>query len=204
VFILLTCTIDLPEFDSTELSSGRLLRTLKGHESWVNAVAISADNQLIISGSQDKTVRVWELHLTSNSKLITEVLKIIHSPVDGSGRVQTRTLSRRLKISASEVVARICDLLLDNNEQLLGLIHQPGNLTTGENDLFFMSNIVSQTSSTRISFFCQLDEAKHPATDGAYQCVVCDRYVCEDCYQQSTTVGVVNCPFCNSKLEKRQ
>jgi len=43
---------------------GTLLRTLEGHTSSVNAVALSADGQTIISGSDDKTVRVWSVEGT--------------------------------------------------------------------------------------------------------------------------------------------
>jgi WD40 repeat protein len=44
-----------------ELSSGRELRTLSGHSSSVNAVAVTADGQRAISASEDQTLKVWEL-----------------------------------------------------------------------------------------------------------------------------------------------
>jgi len=34
---------------------------LLGHEDWVNAVAISADNQWVLTGSGDGTARLWDL-----------------------------------------------------------------------------------------------------------------------------------------------
>ena len=34
-------------------------RTLAGHSSAVNSVAVSADGQLIVSGSWDRTVKLW-------------------------------------------------------------------------------------------------------------------------------------------------
>lgn len=36
-------------------------RTLNAHQSWVRAIAISSDNRYIVSGSKDKTVKIWHL-----------------------------------------------------------------------------------------------------------------------------------------------
>jgi WD40 repeat protein len=38
---------------------GGLARTLQGHTQDVNAVALSADGQVLVSASSDGTVRVW-------------------------------------------------------------------------------------------------------------------------------------------------
>lgn len=40
---------------------GKLLRTLKGHDNWVFAVAIDPRDRIIASASHDRTVRIWEL-----------------------------------------------------------------------------------------------------------------------------------------------
>src|SRR6185436_6461468 len=42
-------------------SSDALIATLAGHTDRVNAVAISADGRLAISGSNDRTLRLWDL-----------------------------------------------------------------------------------------------------------------------------------------------
>jgi WD40 repeat protein len=39
---------------------GQLLRTLEGHNDWVRAVAITPDGRLVVSGSGDETLRIWD------------------------------------------------------------------------------------------------------------------------------------------------
>ena len=40
---------------------GQVLKVLEGHTDSVSSVAISTDGAKIVSGSNDKTVRVWSL-----------------------------------------------------------------------------------------------------------------------------------------------
>jgi hypothetical protein len=40
---------------------GPLIRTLQGHTSWVNAVAVTPDGRRAVSGSRDNTLKVWDL-----------------------------------------------------------------------------------------------------------------------------------------------
>ena len=38
---------------------------LKGHENYVNSVAFSSDGSKIVSGSKDKTIRIWDVQFGS-------------------------------------------------------------------------------------------------------------------------------------------
>src|SRR5947209_850007 len=50
-----------PVIDLWDVPSGRLLRHLKGHTNFVNALAFSADGHTLASGSYDGTVRLWDV-----------------------------------------------------------------------------------------------------------------------------------------------
>jgi WD40 repeat protein len=43
------------------LNTGQLLTTLTGHSNSVNSFAITPDGQTLVSGSQDRTIKVWRL-----------------------------------------------------------------------------------------------------------------------------------------------
>jgi WD40 repeat protein len=44
-----------------DVASGRLLRTLTGHEWKITCVAVSADSRIALTGSHDRTARLWDL-----------------------------------------------------------------------------------------------------------------------------------------------
>ena len=50
------CTVTILSADT-----GATLRTLRGHTDWVNSVLFSQDGTKVLSGSWDKTVRVWRI-----------------------------------------------------------------------------------------------------------------------------------------------
>jgi WD40 repeat protein len=43
-----------------DVESGELLKTLEGHNHWVECVAYSADGKLLASGGRDVTVKIWD------------------------------------------------------------------------------------------------------------------------------------------------
>jgi WD40 repeat protein len=55
---------------SLEKGGGARYRTLVGHTSAVNSLAISANSKLIFSASSDRTVRVWDINLGSETAIL--------------------------------------------------------------------------------------------------------------------------------------
>ncbi|WP_083888181.1 WD40 repeat domain-containing protein [Nocardia asiatica] len=54
-----------------DLSTGRLRRTLTGHDGWINSVAFTTDGQLLATGSADTTVRLWNPHSGQHLRTLT-------------------------------------------------------------------------------------------------------------------------------------
>jgi WD40 repeat protein len=43
-----------------DVQTGECLRTLHGHENWIQAIAFSPDGTCIASGSNDQTIQLWD------------------------------------------------------------------------------------------------------------------------------------------------
>ena len=46
-----------------DMTSGTILAELDGHEDHINSLAFSPDGKLLVSGSRDNTVRIWEIEM---------------------------------------------------------------------------------------------------------------------------------------------
>ncbi len=57
---LAVCYIIKKEIEIWSLSTGQLIRVLKGHSDMVRSLAFSRDGRRLVSSSQDQTIRVWD------------------------------------------------------------------------------------------------------------------------------------------------
>lgn len=55
-------------FQVWELSSGKCLKTLKGHSNYVFCCNFNPQSNLIVSGSFDESVRIWDVRTGNKSQ----------------------------------------------------------------------------------------------------------------------------------------
>jgi len=51
-----------------DLKTGDNIKTLNGHNSWVNAVSVTPDGRCVVSASGDDTLKVWDMEAGNNIK----------------------------------------------------------------------------------------------------------------------------------------
>jgi len=51
------------------VATGQLRHVLWGHDHWLSSIALSADGRTLVSGSLDKTIRVWDLDVDDERDL---------------------------------------------------------------------------------------------------------------------------------------
>jgi len=64
-------TIGEGEEQEKDYKVGKPYKALKGHSHFVSSIAISRDSKYVISGSWDKTLRLWDLTTMSTKQLFT-------------------------------------------------------------------------------------------------------------------------------------
>jgi WD40 repeat protein len=69
-----------------DLESGTLLRTLRGHTGSVRAVALTPDGRAAVSGSDDGTLRLWDLQTSTEIALFTTDSPIWSCAVSADGQ----------------------------------------------------------------------------------------------------------------------
>lgn len=63
-------TIQMNQFNFRGALDGRFERTISGHKLGVSDVAWSSDSRLLVSASDDKTLRIWDANLGKSLKTL--------------------------------------------------------------------------------------------------------------------------------------
>ncbi|KAG0307672.1 hypothetical protein BGZ97_000321 [Linnemannia gamsii] len=69
---VLALSISDGKIDMLDTATWKVVGTLKGHDDYIGSVEFSTDGQRIVSGSADKTVRLWDIVSSENPLLIME------------------------------------------------------------------------------------------------------------------------------------
>ena len=62
-----------------DTNTGKILRTLTGHTSFVKSVAFSSDGKTIVSGSEDKTLKLWDVETGEQIRTIRGHRDVVRS-----------------------------------------------------------------------------------------------------------------------------
>ncbi|MGQ9870424.1 WD40 repeat domain-containing protein [Leptodesmis sp.] len=68
-----------PDFD-------KLKRTLLGHTDTVLSVALTKDGNVLVNGSVDQTVRIWDSTTFKAPLILTGQIWIVHAPIHSIGK----------------------------------------------------------------------------------------------------------------------
>ena len=81
-----------------ETEKGNCLHVLTGHTGWVQAVAITADGRRVVTGSWDKTVRVWDGRTGNQLRIfhVPEIVVEVRVTDDGDSVVATLKSGREM------------------------------------------------------------------------------------------------------------
>jgi NACHT domain- and WD repeat-containing protein len=90
----------------------RCLKTLEGHTSWVKAVSMTPDGRRAVSGSDDHTVRVWDLETG-------ECERVLEGHTDTVYAVRMTPDGRRVVSGSQDNTVRVWDLETGECERVL-------------------------------------------------------------------------------------
>ncbi|KAG1731666.1 WD40-repeat-containing domain protein [Suillus occidentalis] len=111
---------DRAELKVSEVETG-IVKTFKGHSNWINCIDISADSELLASGSDDKTARIWNL----------DTGKLVAGPFKSIGKIGAVRFSPDSKKLAVKLNFGTCLEIWDIQSQKLDVrIGKPGNSMT--------------------------------------------------------------------------
>ena len=93
--------------DQSILITGKIIKKLKGHNHFVQSVDISNDGNYIISGSWDKTVRLWNLEKCITQRIFKKHKKDILCTKFSSDNRRIASSSRDNTVYITNTVGKI-------------------------------------------------------------------------------------------------
>ena len=112
---------------------------IQGHTSIITSIAISRDSKLIVSGSEDNTVRIWDFH----SRLLRGILKG-HSSLVAS--VAITNDSKSIVSASADRTIRIWAMYAKQQETILhGHDSDVNTVAISENDKYIISGSADRT-----------------------------------------------------------
>ena len=140
-----------------QLEPPSLLRRLEGHEDTVNAVAISPDGRIVVSGADDGTVRVWETEtVVSRQDVQREVLGLPDGRQDAA---------RVLRGNGASVRGVALDA--DGMRILAGFADGSVRLWNGRDGELLCTLVGHDAGVTAVALAAQAERALSGASDGS-------------------------------------